>query len=82
MVLVGEGLVGAGGAGGELEGVGWEGEGFAVPMEGGEVVWQQVSEGVRVLGGYSLDGEPADFFGLAWGNLCAEDFGDELCAEA
>lgn len=53
-----------------------------MPMEGGEVVWQQVGEGVCGLGGDSVDGEPSDFFGFGGSNLCAEDFGDELGSEA
>ncbi len=59
-----------------------EGEGFAVPVEGSELVGEEGCEGVCGVGGGVLDREPADFLAAARGDFCAKDFGDEPGSEA
>ena len=65
VVAADKGLVGAGVGAGEEGGAGWEIEGVAVPVEGGERGREMAEEGMMAGGVEGVNGEPADFeFGV------------------
>mgnify|MGYP007106198839 CR=1 FL=1 len=75
-----EGLIGAGGSGGEMDGVGREIEGFTVPVESEGGGWE--GEGGRMLVVDGVDGKPSNFFLGAGIDAGSEGGGDQLSAEA